>query len=297
MRDFNWNDLRFFVALARAGSAAAAARLLRVDHNTIRRRVAALEADLNTQLFDHRNESHSLTDAGEQLMALAERIEGNIAQVHSAVSGQDMAISGTVRLGVPDGFGTLFIAPRLVKLRALHPHLNIELIVTSRGFNLSKREADMAIFIDRPTQGNMTIRKVGDVVMRLYASGSYLERSASISHLEDLPQHDFLSGMDGLDFGPSLNDAFELSAAIVPCIQCTSSVAQLKAAASGAGLCLLSRFIAETEPELQQVLPEKVSIEREIWLAFHSDFRNLGRIRAVADFITQEFKDAKSVFS
>jgi len=297
MRDFNWNDLRFFLALARAGNVAAAARHLRVDHNTIRRRVAALEEDLHTLLFDNRDERHMLTRAGEELLVLSEGIEKNVTQAHSAISGQDIVISGTVRLGVPDGLGTLFVAPRLAKLRMLHPGLIIELIVTSTQFNLSKREADMAIFIDRPKQGRMQIKKIGDVVMRLYASRSYLKMAPAIERLEDLPEHDFLSGMDGLDFGAALNDRFELSAVIVPRIQCTSSVALLKAAAHDAGLCLLSRFIAGTEPALIPVLPEDVSIDREIWLAFHSDFKDLGRIRAVADFLTQEFAEAKDVFA
>lgn len=297
MRDFNWNDLRFFVALARTGNAAAAARLLRVDHNTVRRRVSGLEADLHTKLFDHRDDSQVLTDAGEKLLMLAERIEGDVAQVHSVISGQDVAVSGTVRLGVPDGFGTIFIAPRLGKLRQLHPSLNVELMVTSRGFNLSKREADMAIYIDRPTQGRMTIKKVGDVALRLYASRSYLERFAPIEKVSDLDSHDFLSGMDGLDFGPSLNDAMSISATIRPCILCSSSVGQLKATAGGAGLCLFSRFIAETEPDLVPVLPDQISLVREIWLAFHTDFKDLARVRAVAEFITREFAEAKELFS
>ena len=297
MRDFNWNDLRFFLALARAGTAAAAARQLRVDHNTIRRRVAALEEDLSTLLFDSRDEGYALTEAGEQLLILAEGIEGSVAQAHSAISGQDMAISGTVRLGVPDGLGTLFIAPRLAKLRALHPALGIELIVTSGGFNLSKREADMAIFIDRPKHGRMQIKKISDVTMRLYASKAYLSKAPPIRQIEDLSDQDFVSGMDGLDFGASLNDRFELSAAIAPRVKCTSSVAVLKAAAGGAGLCLLSRFIAETEAALVPVLPDEVSIEREIWLAFHSDLKELGRIRVIADFLIREFTEARSVFA
>jgi DNA-binding transcriptional LysR family regulator len=297
MRDFNWNDLKFFLALVRAGNATAASRVLGVDHNTVRRRLAALEADLRTRLFDHRGENHSLNDAGQRLFSLSEAIERRAGQVYDEITGQDVAISGTVRLGTPDGLGTFFVAPRLVKLSEMHPKLNIELVVTSHKFNLSKREVDMSIQIDRPFERRITIRKLGTLTMRLYAAPYYLEQMPPIRNVSDLRDHKFVSGVDGLDFGPSLIEIIEGSTMSVPRTVCTSSVAQLKAVAGGAGLCLFSRFLAETEPTLVPVLAELVLIKREVWLSTHSDLQARGRIKAVARFFAKEFLEARRGFS
>ncbi len=297
MKDFNWNDLKFFVAMARSSNPTAAARQLHVDHNTVRRRVSALETDLNARLFDRRGDQYSLTDEGEALLRLSEQIESLITATHSEVTGSDLTISGTVRLGVPDGLGTLFIAPRLNKLLSKHPHLNLELVVTSRNFNLSKREADIAIMIDRPTDGRVNIKKLSDVTMRLHASQSYLEKSPAILSLEDLPHHAYVAGMDSFDFGPGLNKVLQVtSPSFVPKITCTNSVAQLKAAAAGCGLCFFANFMVANEPNLMRILPDEVSLTREIWLAVHADLKDLARIRAVISFLSQEFIDARLMF-
>lgn len=297
MQDFNWNDLKFFVAVARFGNPTAAARLLRVDHNTVRRRVSTIEADLNVRLFDRRDERHLLTDEGETLLRLAEAIETEIASIHSEVAGRAVSISGTVHLGVPDGLATLFVAPRLAKLRDMYPNLGLELVVTSRNFDLSKREADLAIMVDRPQSGRMTIKKLGDVTMRLHAARSYLDRTPRITTIADLARHSFVGGVNEIDFGPELNKVFDAAASFSAHITCTSSIAQLKAAAAGAGICAFANFIAQTEPELVPVLPDKVAITREIWRGYHSDLKGLARIKAVADFLAAEFVDARDQFA
>ena len=293
---FNWNDLKFFVAIARAGNPNAAARLLRVDHNTVRRRVGALETDLGAQLFDRRGEHLRLTVEGEKLLSMAEQIEAIASSMETAIAGRDSAISGTVRIGVSDGLGTLFVAPLMVKLRRQYPSLTVELIVTSRHFNLSHREADMAIVVDRPVRGHAIIRKLMDVTMRVYAAQSYLDRFPPIETASDLADHAFVSGVDGFDFGPELNSLID-AGALAPKLTCTSAIAQIKAAAAGGGLCVFARFLADTEPLLIPVLPDEVLLEREIWLAYHADLRDLGRIKVVADFLATEFDRARLQFT
>ncbi|MGE3594144.1 MAG: LysR family transcriptional regulator [Dehalococcoidia bacterium] len=297
MDDFNWNDLKFFIAMARADGPSAAARALHVDHNTVRRRVAALESALQARLFDRRGDEYTMTDEGERLLRLAESMESIVATVHDNVADADMAVSGTVRIGVPDGLGTLFIPSRLAKLRQAHPHLNIELIVTSRGFNLSKRDADVAIMIDRPTDGRISVKRLCKVTLRLHASKTYLAQKPPIRAIPDLLAHDYVTGVDGFDFGPALNEVLQVaSPSFVPRITCTSSVAQLKAAAAGCGLCFFANFMVADEPSLVSVLPDQVSVSREIWLAVHADLRALTRIKAVTRFLTDEFLSSSALF-
>lgn len=294
--DFNWNDLKFFVAMVRAGNPNAASKLLKVDHNTVRRRIAALEQDLGAQLFDRRNDSVTLTDAGEKLLRFAEIIENAATGAEAEIAGRDAALSGSIRIGVPDGLGTVLIAPLMVEFRNLYPSLSIELVLNSHDFNLSKREADMAIIIDRPKRGNMIIKKLTNCHMRLYAARSYLDRFPPIETPADLANHIFVSGIEGLDFGAAVNKFID-EGALAPNLTCSSSIAQLKAAAAGGGLCTFAEFLARTEPLLVPVLEDQVSLDLEIWLAYHADLKELRRIKILAAFLADAFQREHRYFT
>ena len=294
---FNWDNLRFFLALARAGNPSAAARLLRIDHNTVRRHINALEHELDVRLFDPRPDRYALTDEGEILLQIAEDMEGAAASAQNRIASREIGIFGTVRIGVPDGLGTFFVAPRLARLRQQHPGLQIELVVTSRHFNLSRREADMALVVGRPEGKRIRVNKMTDVTMRLYGSESYLAGKPAITSIDDLADHDFVSGVDEFDFGHALNRVTQDDVpTFVARIACTSVVAQLKAVATGSGLCYFANFIAGTEPGLVRVLPEQVSFSREVWLATHSDLSELARIRTVENFLVEEFASEPQLF-
>jgi len=297
MKDFNWDNLRFFLALVRAGNPNAAARLLHVDHNTVRRRVTALESELGARLFDRVDDRYALTDEGEEMLSVAESMEGHAVHAQSKIGGRDIAIGGTVRIGVPDGLGTLFIAPRLAKLRQIHPQLRIELVVTSRNFDLSRREADMAIMIGEHESKRITSTPLTEVTMRLYASSSYLARYEKIKKIEDLAHHDFVSGIDEFDFGPAIDRSLSgVDPGFNTTISCSSIVAQLKATAAGGGLCCFAKFIAATEPELIPVLPDQVKFSRDITLAVHTDMVQLARIKVIAEFLRYEFEQQRLLF-
>ena len=297
MNNFNWDNLRFFLAMKRAGNPNAAARLLRVDHNTVRRRVSALASELDTRLFDRRDDKYVLTDEGEKMLKIAESMEAEALSAHSRIGGRNIAIDGTVRIGAPDGLGTLFIAPRLVKIRQMHPLLNIELVMTSHSFDLSRREADMAIIVGSSDKKRIRTNTLAEVTMRLYASSSYLARNPAIKTIEDLADHDFVSGIDEFDFGPALNAVLqERAPSFTSTISCSSIVAQLMATAAGGGLCCFSKFIAATKPDLIPVLPDQVLFKREISLAIHYELTQLARIKTVAAFLSKEFRRGSRLF-
>src|SRR5258708_3839912 len=176
MSAFNWNDLRFFLNLVRAGNPTRAAKLLGVDHTTVRRRIAALEEDLKVTLFEKHDDVYGLTPQGEKLLRSSEAIESLLVSATNEIAGADDALSGTVRIGAPDGLGSYFLAPRLAALRQQHPDLQVELVAKSRQFNLSKREADIAIVISRPAHGRHIIRKLIDCSLYLFASSPHLAR-------------------------------------------------------------------------------------------------------------------------
>ena len=171
----NWDDVRIFLAVARAGQILGAARRLELNHATVSRRVAALEDALGAKLFRRLTTGSELTPSGGKFLAVAERMEADMIAARSELSGGDEAISGTVRIGAPDGFGVSFLASRLGALTARHRDLKIQLVPVPRSFSLSRREADIAITTERPSEGRLVAQKLVDYSLGLYASRAYAD--------------------------------------------------------------------------------------------------------------------------
>ena len=298
MKDFNWESLRFFLAIVRCSTPSAAASLLHVDHNTIRRRVSLLENELDTKLFVKQSGKYTLTHEGTVLMRAAEEIERLASDASKQIAGKDFEVSGTVRLAAPDGIATFFLAPRLSGIREAFPRLNVELTVPHRQSRLSKREADIAITIGNPGGKRVISKKLVDVKLRVFASKTYLSSAPPIKTSGDLAEHSFVTGVDEFDFGPAINNVLEeMGSAFEPTIACSSIVAQLKATAAGGGLCCLANFIAKTEKNLVCILPSELHFQREIWMATHRDLASLARVQATQHFIEQSFTESQAVFT
>ncbi len=147
----SWDDLRFFLAVARTGTLSAAALQTGTEHTTVGRRIRALEGVLDARLFHRSNLGYALTEAGENLLAAAEGMESAFLSASAAAEAAH-TVSGTVRIGAPDGFGSVFLAPRMHRLTGRHPGLEVEIMATARIFSLSKREADIVVSLSPPQQ-------------------------------------------------------------------------------------------------------------------------------------------------
>jgi DNA-binding transcriptional LysR family regulator len=157
----NWDNLRYFLELVRAGTLVTAAQRLNVDHTTVSRRILALEGEIGSQVFERRASGYQLTESGKRLLAHVEAIENSTLAIESAVSGSSERVSGRVRVGATEGFGGTFLAPRLAALTRLHPNLEIDLLATMpRVVNLSAHEADISIILERPPRGRYIISAI-----------------------------------------------------------------------------------------------------------------------------------------
>jgi DNA-binding transcriptional LysR family regulator len=292
----DWDNLRYFLAVARAGRLTTAARRLHVDHATCSRRIAALEATLAAQLFERRPQGYFLTDYGNRLLAMAEAMESQVLAAQNEVGGQDLLLSGTVRIGAPDGFTTYFLAPRIGQLAANYPDLEIQLVASPRLLSLSKREADIAISLNRPIEGKVVARKLTDYDLALFASRSYLKKAKPIRAPDDLFNHPIIGYVDDLIFAPELNYLDEIAKGLRAKLQSSNLIAQMTATVAGRGLCVLPLFMATHQPTLVRVLPETVSLRRSFWLTIHADLRNIARMRAVMDFLSLEIRKSRSMF-
>jgi DNA-binding transcriptional LysR family regulator len=296
MSRFDWDALRLFLAVARAGRLTVAARRLGADHATVSRRITSLEEALEATLFERRPQGYTLTPHGERLVAAAETIESAALAASSEIGGADLALSGTVRLGSPDGFGTAFLAPRLAQLAERYPDLEIQLIAMPRLLSLSKREADIAIALAPPKEGKIVARKLTDYRLGLYAAGSYLGAREPVLGPEDLHRHTLVGYIDDLIFMPELDYLDEISKGLRPKLQSSSLVAQLEATVAGAGICVLPHFMASRHPQLTRVLPAAVELTRTFWLIVHAELKDVARVRATVDFLVREVKAHRALF-
>jgi DNA-binding transcriptional LysR family regulator len=295
MSAFDWDDLRFFLAVARAGRLTAAARQLEADHTTVSRRISALEACLKAKLFERSPQGYTLTEPGERLLAKAEAMETQALAVASELGGADLALTGTVRIGAPDGIGTYFLAPELGALAERHPGLTLQLVALPRTFSLSKREADIAITLEQPTEGRLVSRKLTDYRLRLYASKEYLARHGPVTELSDLSGKTLVTYVADLLYSPVLDYFSALEKHTARRFECASVVAQAEAVRAGVGIGILHDYAVRQFPELQVVLPE-VSYLRTYWLVTHADVRNLRRVEEVYSFILSRVRANRGLF-
>ena len=291
----NWDDVRLFLAVARAGQILGAARRLGMNHATVGRRLDQLEAALTTKLLDRRPNGCALTPDGAGFFVAAERMEAEMQGARSALSDRDKGISGTVRIGAPDGFGTAFLAPRLGRIAERHPNLTIQLVPVPRAFSLSRREADIAITIQRPEQGRLVAQKLVDYALGLYAATAYLDGHGRPAAIADLKAHRLVGHVEDLLYSPSLDYAAALVGEWPSRFEISSALGQTEAVAAGAGIGILHRFIAARRTELERVLPD-CEILRAYWLVYHESARGLPRIIAVAAAIRDLVESERGSF-
>ena len=276
--ELDWDDLRYFLRAAQAGTLAAAARSMGVDHSTIGRRLSALERALGAPLVIRAPDGLHLTPLGESLLPLVEAVDRAVLAVHGRASQR----AARVRLAMPTGFTNLF-SSELARLREAHPQLTLELLTGSRPLDLERGEADLAIR-SGPLGEALIARPLGDTGFSLYAAPSYLARKAAPSDCDDL------SGHDVIGFDPALADA-PPAQWLAERMQHASIVlrsrelADMQAAAlAGAGLALLPCLGADAEPGLVRLTPQ-VLVRRALWLVYARESRLSQPVQAVIHFV------------
>jgi DNA-binding transcriptional LysR family regulator len=293
---FEWSDLRYFLAVARSGKLTVAARRLNVEHSTVSRRLAALEYALGARLFDKEPGGYKLTPDGEKLMPSAESMEAIALASQSHLADSNQSVSGTVRIGAPDGFGSHFLGPRLGRLAQSHPDLDVQLIALPRMFNLTKREADIAIGLSRPKEKRLHGYKLTDYRLKMYAAPSYLGKHPPIRTPAALAEHRFIGYVDDLIYAPELDYLRLAGKDIRASLKSSTLVAQLEMTLAGAGICILPNFLARQHPKLKCVLADDIELTRAFWLVVHADIRNLARVRVASEFIASEVRNESRLF-
>lgn len=282
---FDWNDLTYFLEVARQGKLGPAAKRLHVDHTTVGRRIAELEKVLNVKLFDRTQNGFVLTEAGHRLLAHAETMENNAIAI-AENTGQSAALAGTVRLATMEGIASFYIAPNLRDFHAQHPAILVELVTSTQLLNLTKREADVSLSFVCPSGSRLVVRKIGRFDLRLYAASAYLERRGTPKSVSDLQDHLFVDYIEDLVQIPAVRWLHDVVKDPQVVFRSSSMVAQQNAAAAGIGLVVLPSFTGARDKRLRSLLTDQQSIKRDLWLAVHEDLRSLSRVKALTEFLT-----------
>jgi DNA-binding transcriptional LysR family regulator len=292
----SWDDLRYFLELGRLKRLSHAGRKLGVDHTTVSRRVEHLERMLGCRLFESTAEGYLLTEAGRVLLAHAENIENSIALMTEDARGHAVRVSGLVRLGAPEGFGTQFLAPRLGELLADHPDLDLELLTLPQFPSLAAREADILVTLDPPQRGRYIAARLADFSYGLFASREYLRRRGAIRRTSDLARHQLIGYIDELLLSPQLRYFDELLPHHRLRLASSGMLAQVTAVRAGLGVGVLTHYLA-AGTDLVPVLPGEVIFRRSFWLATHADWYRLQRVRAVWDYVRKLVASEQAFFA
>lgn len=287
----NWDDLKYFTAVAESRSTLGAAQALGVSQTTVARRIAALEESLGLELFEKRPSGYRLTPTGEGLLDKARAVEDSVGLFAAAASSDLRDVAGEVRITTFELYATQLLAPVIRKLRQAQPNLRIEIDTSQEVRDLESGAADIALRNSRNPSGRGLVgRRIADDPWTVYAGRAYAEENGLPANIHALAQHSFIGG-GGVRLWPAYRKwlaANALEGAVV--LRHDSEAGLYAAVRSGLGLAVLPSFVADRDPELVRVLPPRADDEIGLWLLTHERLRNVPRIRLVLDFIARELK-------
>jgi len=284
----DWEDIRHFLAVAQSGTLSGAARSLKVDHATVSRRLAALEAELDVRLVDRLPRSCRLTVIGKQVFERALEMEAGAHGIGRLAKAAQAPLVGRVTLSAPPVLVTHLLAQHLSRFRAGFPDIRLSLSAQGQQVSLNRREADVAVRLVRPAEAGSIARKVGTMVFGLYAHRSYAhlakpERWQFIAfdqNFTDMPQQKWLLGIAGdRPVACELNHISE----------------HLIAVRAGVGVAGLPCFIGDRQDDLVRIYDDVPSFKRDIWLVVHRDLRKTPAVRAVMDFVAGVISDNRDL--
>ena len=280
----SWDDMRVFLAVARAESLSRAAPTLRMDAATVGRRIARLEAGLGAALFVKSPQGYALTDLGLRMRDHAAEAEASLTQAIEEAQGDQAGLTGQIRIGAPDGAANYLLPQVCAAIAAENPGLEIQVLALPRVVNLSKREADMAITVSRPQAGRLTVQRVSDYRLHLAAP-----INETIETMDDLKGHRVVGYIPDMIFDKELDYLGELGANGVQ-VASKSVAVQVMALRSGAGVGIMHDFALPFAPELKRVLVDEVSLTRSFYLVRHASDRSSDRLNRFAAALNHGLK-------
>lgn len=289
MNNMNWDDFRYFLAAAEAGSFSAAAKKLHSNQPTVRRHIGALEKSLGKILFQRRIQGLTLTAEGLSILSQCQRMQSNIIAINRTLGSKENNNKGIVRLAVPEGICSKLLIPHLAAFYERYPDIKLILQVSSKTANLTRGEADIAIRLFRPQKADLVIKKIADMAMSLYASDAYISTHGQLPSVQAFKNHRFIAYGDDLHNLPEnqwLTDNVGLENIV---LQTDSTLCRLKATEESVGFSIQPDLLAGKSDRLIKATADTSIPPHQVWLAYHNDLRHLDRVRSVIALIIDVF--------
>lgn len=290
MNSMNWDDLKYFLAVCRAGSIRAAAKELDVNHATVSRRINNFESALNQRLFERTPTGYVRTKAAEEIFLEASHLEERLNSVERKVAAKDKTLKGEIRVTLADVIAQCLLMEEFAAFSQLYPEINIEVIDSARSFNLINREADVAIRICNQPPEHLVGRKLADVHRACYISKLHADK------LDDpkwLAEQNWIGWSDKMrrPIGKIAQEypKFESKHSIV------SAVLQAQACRNGMGVSVLPCFMGDIDPELIRIPPYTTEHKFDMWILSHPDLRKNAKIQTFVRFITEKIFARKAL--
>src|SRR5580765_6113888 len=284
-----WDDLKMFLEVARHGSVHAAAKRLRLDHSTVCRRIGRLESLLSVKLFDRRRKGIAVRREALGLLKHIEQMDRHAGSLEDAFVRAKSSTTQVVRIATMEGIASGYLARRLPALEQFGRGVKIELVSIPQAVDLNRKEADVFLSFFNPDARGLKSALFGTFALFLYCSKDYLRRHGAPRTREDLDAHVFVGYIDDLLTINAVRWLDEVVTAPDMSFHSNSVFAQCNAAVSGLGIALLPTFVGEGVAGLQRILPDKVSVQRDVWVSVRTEQSHLSRIKAVTQFLKNIF--------
>ena len=284
-----WDDLKMFLEVARQGSVHAAAKRLRLDHSTVCRRIGRLELLLAVKLFDRSRKGIAVRSEAQGLLKHIEQMDRHAGHLEDAFVRGESTTTQVVRIATMEGIASGYLARRLPALEQFGPGVKIELVSIPQAVDLNRKEADVFLSFFNPDARGLKSALFGTFSLFLYCSKDYLRRHRTPRTREDLDGHVFVGYIDELLAINAVRWLDEVVTAPTMSFHSNSVFAQCNAAVSGLGIALLPTFVGEGVSGLQRILPDKVTVQRDVWVSVRTEQSHLSRIKAATQFLKHIF--------
>ena len=288
----SWDDLRVVAAVAEAGSLPAAASRLGLDHSTVFRRLGRIEAALGLVLFERRREGYAATPAGEEVVALARRLDEDVTAVTRRLAGRAPTPSGEVRVTTADSLLVHLMTPLFARFRAQCPEVRLDVVVANQSLNLSKRDADVAIRAGDDPPPTLVGRRVARIAWALYgrrdATGGAAPADTSDSDAAMDAARPWVALGDDLSTMKVARFPAETEPPRRIVYRTNSVLALAEAVEAGIGIGHLPCFVGDVRPDLVRLAAPEPRFSADLWLLTHPDLRKAARVRALLDFLAEE---------
>jgi DNA-binding transcriptional LysR family regulator len=291
MNNVDWSLIHSFLSVARLGSLSAAARELGQSQPTLSRAIQSLEAATGLNLFRRTTQGLALTEQGQGLLEAAGQMREAADRFQRQAAGLSTRLEGDVRISANEVIGTYLLPPAVAAFREEHPGVHVDIVTSNRVSSLSKREADIALRMFRPTQPDLVARRLPDIELGFYAHRDYISRHGAPQDFESFLQHTIIGYDEGMDF---IDEAARLGYHFVRdnfAVRSDSLLMHINLLRAGAGICGTHVALARHWPELKRIMDWVPLPPLEFWCVAHSDVQSNTRIRGFMQFLIAWFAD------